>query len=249
MKIRTCAVSEAGSRHGNEDAYGNAELMEGQCVVVADGAGGHRGGAVASRLAVDATLLHMGAVPIWDNHSLIAAINAAGNALRARQAQEPPLREMSSTVAMLCIQAQSRVARWTHLGDSRILFFRGAETRQLTRDHSVLQSLTDAGLVGNSLPSAKFDRTVLYAAVGAEGDTSPEVDSLLLEEGDAFLVCTDGTWGSISTETMSSLLHRSRNVQHWVESVREEVTKASNPSQDNYTAVGIWLTARDDATG
>jgi len=65
MDITTFALSERGSRDYNEDAHGDAELMAGRCVIVADGAGGHRGGGVASKLVVESALLYLASAPIF----------------------------------------------------------------------------------------------------------------------------------------------------------------------------------------
>ncbi|MDQ6620472.1 MAG: protein phosphatase 2C domain-containing protein, partial [Pseudomonadota bacterium] len=217
MHITTFAISDAGGRQYNQDAYGDAELMAGRCVIVADGAGGHRGGGIASKLLVDAALLYLAAVPQWDTDALIGAIDAASLAVGKRQSQDNLLREMSSTVALLCLDPHSRLAQCAHLGDSRILFFREGSAVQLTKDHSVVQSLADAGLLGTTSSGAKVDRTTLYAAVGAEGDTRPVAGApIALRDGDAFLLCTDGTWDTVSNEAMSSLLSSSTSVEEWV---------------------------------
>ena len=85
-----------------------------------------------------------------------------------------------------------------------IAFRRGA-AHQLTRDHSVVQSLTDAGLLSESSSARGVDRTMLYAAVGAEGDTRPVGGAgMKLEDGDVFLLCTDGVWDSAPTAFINS---------------------------------------------
>lgn len=249
MLITTSTIARQGSRDYNEDAHGDAELMAGRCIVVADGAGGHRGGAVASRIVIDSILLNLASVAAWTEEAMTAAIDAAGAAVRERQQQESLLREMSSTVALLCIDASSATARCAHLGDTRILLFRGFDALQLTRDHSVLQSLKDAGLIDASGGTARVDRTTLYAAVGAEGDIRPVVSGPIdLEEGDAFVVCTDGTWDTLSAEAMIAELQASTDVEEWVARMAGAVERAAKPNQDNFTIAGIWLGTRDQTT-
>ena len=248
MDITTFALSERGSRDYNEDAHGDAELMAGRCVIVADGAGGHRGGGVASKLVVESALLYLASAPIFKSETLVSAIDAATSALHRRQLDEPPLREMSSTVALLCVDALSGTARWAHLGDSRLLVFRAGRVRQLTRDHSVVQSLADAGMLSKGIASSKVDRTALYAAVGAEGDTRPVAgEPIQPRNGDAFLLCTDGAWDSVSPGRMSALLRRARTVQQWVTQIGEAVVQAGKANQDNYTVVGLWVGSPDAA--
>jgi serine/threonine protein phosphatase PrpC len=249
MQITSFAISEPGSRDHNEDALGDAELMAGRCLVVADGAGGHRGGGMASRIVIDATLLHLAAAPTLDNGALVAAIDAASAAVRKRQSEEPGLAHMSSTVVLLCIDGAKAMGHWAHLGDSRILFFRRGIVRQLTRDHSVMQSLSDAGLLANGSSLRGMDRTTLYAAVGAEGDTAPVPgEGLTLEDGDAFLLCSDGVWDTVGNDHMARLLGFAGSVQEWVEAIGNAVRVVGKPNQDNYTALGVWIGSPEQIT-
>jgi serine/threonine protein phosphatase PrpC len=242
MKITSFAVSDRGARDYNEDAHADADLMAGRCTIVADGAGGHRGGSVASRLAVDAVLLSLAAVPAWDDEALVASIDAAGASLSERQRAEPRLSEMASTIALLCIDANAGTARWAHLGDTRILLFRGGAVQALTRDHSVVQSVRDAGFLSGSARAGGPDRTLLYAAVGAEGDMRPSVgEPLALEDGDAFLLCSDGVWDTVEATHIAALLEVADTVQEWVDAIAAAVRQAAKPNQDNYTAVGVWV--------
>jgi serine/threonine protein phosphatase PrpC len=249
MQITSFTISEPGSRDYNEDAYGDAELMAGRCLIVADGAGGHRGGAIASKVVVDAALLHLAAASTWGNAALTDAIDAASLAVRRRQGEETWLARMSSTVALLCIDAAKASARWAHLGDSRVLFFRRGNVQQLTRDHSVIQSLTDAGLLNGESTMRGMDRTTLYAAVGAEGDTRPVAgEGMELADGDAFILCSDGVWDTVGAEHMASLLGFAGTVREWVELIGSAVRKVAKSNQDNYTAIGVWIGSPEQIT-
>ena len=249
IKITSFAVSDRGSRAHNEDAYADAELMAGRCVVVADGAGGHQGGAVASRLTVDTLLLNLANAQTWSEATLVAAIDAAGVAVRQHRDEQRVRSEMASTVALLCIDTESGAARWAHLGDTRILFFRGGEVELLTRDHSVLQSLVDASLVSSSSQDAGPNRSALYAAVGAEGDTRPRSgECSILQDGDAFLLCSDGVWDTVDTTRIANLLDHADTVQQWVNLIGAATRQAAKSQQDNYTAVGLWVRSLADNT-
>jgi PPM family protein phosphatase len=153
---------------------------------------------------------------------------------------------MSSTVVILCLESEGRKAYWTHVGDSRLFHFRRGIGTQLTKDHSVLQSFEDAGVV---LPgSAKPDRSVLYAAIGAEGDLKLVVDSKEVLDGDAFLMCTDGVWDTVPVLEMENLLQEATTVEEWVRSVTDRVEQEHRESQDNYTALGVWLGSPEQTT-
>jgi serine/threonine protein phosphatase PrpC len=242
FKITSSAVSDCGMRDHNEDAYASEDLMAGRCAVVADGAGGHRNGDIASRLTVDTVLLSLASARVLNEAALVAAIDAAGVAVRRLRDDQWRHSDMASTVAILCIDAETSAARWAHLGDTRILFFRRGTTKLLTRDHSIRQSLVDASLAFGDSDDAGPNRSALYAAVGAEGDTRPRVgECAALEDGDAFLVCSDGVWDTVDASHMATLLEHADSAQQWVESIGAAVRQEAKAQQDNYTAVGLWI--------
>ena len=153
---------------------------------------------------------------------------------------------MSSTVVILCLEPEGRKAYWTHVGDSRLFHFRRGIGTQLTKDHSVLQSFEDAGVV---LPgSARPDRSVLYAAIGAEGDLKLVASSADTRDGDAFLMCTDGVWDTVSVMDMEQFLQEATTVEEWVRAVAGRVEQEHRESQDNYTALGVWLGSPEQTT-
>ena len=249
MRVTSHSTTDIGSRDYNDDSCADADLMAGRCVIVADGAGGHKGGAVASKLVVDSVLLHLASAPVWDDRTLLAAVDAASAAVHVRQRDDAATAEMSSTVAVLCIDGAAGAARWTHLGDTRILFFRRGVVEQLTRDHSVVQSFIDAGVYDGEMAGGRPDRSMLYAAIGAEGETRPAVGSRdNLEDGDAFLVCTDGVWDTIREETITTLLNISASVEEWVSSIASVVRTTAKVRQDNYSAVGVWIGSPEEVT-
>jgi PPM family protein phosphatase len=246
MRITTYTISRVGSRAHQDDAVGDADLVAGRCAVVADGAGGHRGGAIASKVAVEAILLNLASARRWAPQRLEEAIRAASRSVKKQQDANPQMAEMSSTVVILCLDPEGRKAYWTHVGDSRLFHFRRGIGMQLTKDHSVLQSFEDAGVV---LPgSAKPDRSVLYAAIGAEGDLKLVVDSKEGLDGDAFLLCTDGVWDAVPVMEMEQLLQEATTVEEWVRSITDRVEQEHRESQDNYTALGVWIGSPEQTT-
>jgi serine/threonine protein phosphatase PrpC len=149
---------------------------------------------------------------------------------------------MASTIAILCIDVKAEAARWAHLGDTRILFFRRGSAKLLTRDHSIRQSFVDASLVRADSPDTGPNRSALYAAVGAEGETRPRVGECpALEAGDAFLLCSDGVWDTVDEKSIAALLARAESAKQWVSSIEEAIREAAKAEQDNYTALGLWV--------
>jgi len=247
MRITTYAISRVGSRAHQDDSVGDADLVAGRCAVIADGAGGHRGGAIASKVAIEAILLNLASARSWSTERLEEAIAAASRSVKRHQEANPQMSEMSSTVVVLCLEPDGHKAFWTHVGDSRLFHFRRGVGTQLTRDHSVLQSFEDAGVV---LPgSAKPDRSMLYAAIAAEGELKVPVDSRAdLRDGDAFVMCTDGVWDTVSLIDMEQLLQEATTVEEWVRAITDRVEQQHRASQDNYTALGVWLGSPEQTT-
>src|SRR5215217_4142624 len=103
MRIATYAISRVGSRAHQDDSVGDADLVAGRCAVIADGAGGHRGGAIASKVATEAILLNLASARQWSTERLVEAIAAASRSVKRLQEANPQMSEMSSTVVVLCL--------------------------------------------------------------------------------------------------------------------------------------------------
>jgi serine/threonine protein phosphatase PrpC len=242
MDVRRAAFSRPGSRETNQDSSGEAALPAGRCFIVADGAGGHRGGAVASRLVVDTIVGALREEAAFDADALRAAIEAASAKVCEQQKADPAFSNMSSTVVVLCIDAAGENAWWGHLGDSRIYHFRRGIIESISKDHSVVQSLIDAGVYKSGDVRGHLDRSLLFAAIGSEGDTSPTVTGpVALQDGDAFLLCSDGVWEGLQDARVETLLRRSGSVDEWNAAIEHAVVAADKPNQDNYSAIAIWV--------
>lgn len=241
--FRTAALSHAGGRPGNEDACG----YRAGCWVVADGLGGHGGGDVAARLAVDALLRCADPLPPPDAEGLLRGLAAAEQAIRQRQAEEPRLSRMRTTVVWLC--SDGRQALWAHLGDSRLYHFREGRIRFQTRDHSVSQVMANVGEIDPSEIRFHEDRNRLLRSLGNDRGQRPTLAEapLPLQAGDVFLLCTDGFWEYVTEAEMEVTLAKAADPEQWLQTMAAGLRRRAAPDHDNYTALAVFVEAGSPA--
>jgi PPM family protein phosphatase len=250
MQLAFGTLSRTGGRERNEDACGYWTNERGSCFVVCDGAGGHKGGALASEVAVRAVLTEFARDPRFDRERMVEVLAHAEIALHDAKLQHADLPNMSATVAMLVIDSGQDFAFWGQLGDTRVYLFRRGRAHLLTQDHSVAQSLVDAGYAEDRDTRKHPQRSVLYAALGMEGGASPNIPehALSIEDGDAFLICSDGFWEPIFEQDMEQSLARADGPEQWLVSMAHKVAEKSTSNHDNYTGLAVWIGSPHDFT-
>ena len=189
-------------REHNEDAVrvdAGAGLL-----VVADGMGGHAAGEVASRIAVEA----VEAAVAHEGRPLAEAVYAAHGAVVRAAAEGHGASGMGTTCVACRLQAGELEVAW--VGDSRAYLFRSGSLRPLSRDHSYVQGLVDAGLVDAAEAAWHPERHVLARCIGSGGLAREEVDTraLAVEHGDRVLLCSDGLTGELDDDGIAALLAR-----------------------------------------
>ena len=203
--FRSCAVSHPGAkRKHNEDAY--VDRPDLGVWAVADGAGGHQAGEVASSMIAEA----LEAIPSSLSPSeLLAevrlAIERTHAALREEAARRGPDVVVASTVVVMLARGEHFACLWA--GNSRAYLLRHGTFRQITRDHSLVQELLEAGAIGPDEVMNHPRGNVITRAVGAELDefVLDKVSDRLMP-GDRFLLCSDGLCKTLSEEELASLL-------------------------------------------
>lgn len=193
---------------GREEQQDRVAVFTGQgCVlaVVADGLGGHRGGAAAAQAVVDSARRQWEATP-----RPVDAIPAFLEALRveahgaicglAAEFGEPPY----STCVLF--HADGEKADWVHAGDSRVYRIRNGAVEQMTRDHSYAQVLVDQGKLDPQAVASHPSQGQLLVALGGREDQGGELGGAWLRPGDAFCLCSDGAWENLTPEDMVNAL-------------------------------------------
>ncbi|MBI3961630.1 MAG: protein phosphatase 2C domain-containing protein [Deinococcus sp.] len=179
---------------------------------VADGMGGHRGGEVASSLLIrhlaDAlgqqlplgNRLEEAAVP----QALLASIESASAAIREEAKTHPELSDMGSTLAVAYL-VDNRLY-YTNVGDARVYLLRGTSGQVLTKDHSLVQGLLEAGQITSQEMRTHPQRNIVTLAVPHPDLAAQlEVGVLELSPEHRVMLCSDGLWDMLSDERIAEL--------------------------------------------
>lgn len=242
-------VSRVGGRDRNEDACGYWGTQP-LCCALADGAGGHGGGDIAARAAVRAVLESFAIEPTCSPQRALALIHRANSAVLDAQREDPEHGDMRATLVLLALDPASDLAVWAHIGDSRLYLFRDGHLHLQTRDHSLYQSLVDAGFADPESRRGNPQRNVLTGSLGIAQGFQPEIteDAVRAEPGDAFLLCSDGFWEFVDEAMMEGMLQRAGSAQAWLDDMAELVARKGGARQDNYSAIAVWYGPMDFST-
>ncbi len=242
MQLEVSVLSNPGGRERNEDACGFWTGGGGCFCVVSDGAGGHGGGDVASKLAVRMILNAFQDAPICTGVAIDAALRSAHAAIVGQQATRAELSGMRATATVLAVDTVANTAVWGHVGDTRLYLFRDRHVIAQTKDHSVVQKMVDAGYLAPSAVRESLQRSRLFAALGHDEDFVATVESVAhpLVAGDVFLLCTDGFWEYIDEGAMAAALARTATAAQWLRDMEQDVVAHGGRGQDNFSALAIW---------
>lgn len=216
----------------------------GRLLIVADGMGGHRGGATASRLAADTVKSeYLGSEtgdPAIALHEAMAMANAK---IFAESQTNPDLRGMGTTTSALVVRGTQ--GWFAHVGDSRIYLIRGERIQQLTDDHSLVASMVREGLLTIQEAETHPRRNVLQRSVGVGEDVEIDIRGPFeVQEGDTFILCSDGLHGVVKEDEIS------RVAQMPLEQAANEFVKLAldRGAPDNVTVI-VARVVRADSIG
>jgi serine/threonine protein phosphatase PrpC len=251
MKITSFGGTDTGKkRNNNEDAY---LLNDTLCLyAVADGVGGNEGGEVASRIAIetlaeaipdllgekDRTPAAGHVLPADPSFSALEqAIALSNQHIRQVREQKSALASMGTTLTALLVR-KSR-AFIVHVGDSRAYLLRARALRQLTGDHSMVAEQVLAGVITPEQARLSPYRHVITRALGMDLDVRADTILQSVQQGDTFLLCTDGLTEMVEDETIGGILSEAapRDAVQKLLAVANE-----HGGVDNITAVVVRIT-------
>lgn len=248
-RVSIASRSEVGARSRNEDYLQHGDLGAGWYAVLSDGAGGHSDGAVAADLVVRMVVYELAAAQAgaearadWPA-TLARVAQRANDALNERQVGLRGRQRMHATLVTLWIDRMQGRAAWVHVGDSRLYMLRRGRVASVTRDDSLLQSLVDAGYLDPAQLRSHPQRNQLLAAMGSEDAVDPHVggEGIVVQDGDAFLLATDGWYGPIERGDIEDTLLGAASARDWLDRMARLVQSRAPPDQDNFSAVAVWI--------
>lgn len=187
-------------REQNEDSL----IVRPPLFVVADGMGGHAAGEVASEIAVS-TIGEL-APDHADAEALGRAVEEANrdiiNAAIAGQGREG----MGTTVTAAILERNRLVI--AQVGDSRAYLLHNGELTQLTRDHSLMANMIEAGQITPEEARFHPNRSVITRALGNDPDTVPDLYEINVEDGDRLLLCSDGLYSMLDDSEIAAVMRR-----------------------------------------
>lgn len=244
IPLISASISHRGGRDENQDMCGSLMLDAGACFVVADGLGGHRGGEAAARCAVESILDSFAAQPDFSQETLVRLVAEANTAILKKQKEGPQESGMRTTAVVLL--SDYSAALWAHIGDSRLYHFREGRNIFCTKDHSVPQLLVDAGEITSDQIRGHEDRNRLLKTLGNEEAQSPTIfyEPIAVQQGDVFLLCTDGFWELVPEKVMENKLAQASSPAKWLLGMEESLLMHATGKYDNYTALAVSVGIR-----
>jgi PPM family protein phosphatase len=219
-------------REGNEDsAYAGPHLL-----AIADGMGGHAAGEVASAVAISA-IVPLDKESLQGSEAMLsalaAAVAAANTTLHDMSVADPSVEGMGTTLtALLWAGAEVAVC---HIGDSRAYLLRDGDLYQITRDHTLIQSLVDEGRLTPEAAANHPQRSLIMRALQSSTEAEPDLSMHEALLGDRYLLCSDGLTDVVTDQSLHTTLV---NIADPDKATRDLIDQAiANGGPDNITCI------------
>lgn len=236
MKYMVSKLSNKGGRKQNEDNCDFTSYDDKHYLILADGLGGHSGGEIASKSAVEAAKFSL-----TNYDDILRAFEDANQAVLLEQEKDRRLKSMRTTLVLAKIQDYK--LEFGHIGDSRLYIFKKNKVSYITPDHSVTYMLYKTGQIKFKQMRKNVDRNKLLRVLGDEDTFRPEIKNEIinLNTGDSILLCTDGFWEYINESEMGKLLKKSKSTDEWLVKLEKRILKRAKNDHDNYSAIAMFV--------
>ena len=214
-------------RDHNEDSL----VVTPPLFAVADGMGGHAAGEVASEIAV--RVLSELAPEHPDGEALGRAIEEANRAVIQAAREGRGRQGMGTTMTAAMLEGERLVI--AQVGDSRAYLLHQGKLQQLTRDHSLMADMIEAGQLTPEEARTHPQRSVITRALGSDAHLHPDIYEINVETGDRLLICSDGLSGMIFDDQIENTLRRVHDPQRCASQLVNEAIAAGG--HDNVTVI------------
>ena len=234
MKVTAAVATDVGLvREGNEDSY----LTDEPLFAVADGMGGHRGGEVASQLAVETLekLFKKGIGELPDQ------VQEANRVVFERSVVDERVAGMGTTLTAALVEGDR--IRLAHVGDSRAYLLREGDLRLLTEDHTLVHRMVTEGEISKEEAETHPQRSVLTRALGVDTVVDVDDDTVQVRPGDRLLLCTDGLTSMVSEQAIEEVLRAVPDPQE----AAERLVRLANEGGGTDNTTVVVLDFSDDA--
>ncbi len=246
----TSAISK-GARDYQEDAHDHwfDASHERLFAVVADGAGGHGGGAEAALATIESS------AAFWKKSSATAFdappdfLSAwMENAHQAVNEAAAKIQRNARAVVVACL-TDGRQAHWVHAGDSRLLRFHDGELTERTRDDSVVQVLFERGEITEEEMGTHPDQSRLLQSLGGDEPPTPRLGKAELCPGDALILCSDGFWEHLTRRELEKLVATpAKKRQAALDKAVDLAVRRGGAKADNTTAIMVHCGEADNSS-
>jgi PPM family protein phosphatase len=216
MKLEVAALSETGYvRDENQDRISGSAVRFGHLYIVADGMGGHKGGALAAEMTVKGLQRYFDQAP--ENATVEEVIRAAFESVNQEvylqaHSGKGDVEGMGSCVVLLLISGP--IARVAHVGDSRAYLYSNGQLTQLTKDHTLVQKMVERGMLSAHETFNHPNANIIERAIGSKSIVEVDISKeLRLNDGDAILLCSDGLTGYVRDTDILRVLRSPEKVQ------------------------------------
>jgi serine/threonine protein phosphatase PrpC len=238
MRIDIGSATDIGRvRERNEDSI----LVDPPLFAVADGMGGHRGGDVASQVALET----MERLEDEDGGSLVEHVRRANRAVWERSVQDERLSGMGTTLTAVRVGGDDVVL--AHVGDSRAYLLRNDSLTQLTDDHTLVARMVRSGEITKAEAEVHPHKNVMTRALGTEEDVEVDEETIELQDGDRVLLCSDGLTGMVTEDQIQAILEASSTPQNAAERLVRAANRAGGV--DNISVVVLAAVAEEGGGG
>jgi serine/threonine protein phosphatase PrpC len=245
LRFETAEISLLGDREDNQDRVAIHDGASGLLMVVADGMGGHAGGALAATTAVDSLRESFdGAAPGFEPARFLREALARAHDAVVVVGEEVGIGSRPRTTCAVCL-VHDGVATWAHVGDTRVYFSRAGELVTRTRDHTAIEALLQDGLISeDEIPGHPMRHYVEFCLGGAPEQPLVTVsEPTELAPGDMVLLCSDGLWSGASDATLAAGPQQDASLADWLSRTAGRAVRACTPYSDNTTAAALYVRA------